>query len=41
MVTKGPATGLAKSYIDFALSAAGQKIVATEWIAVAQKPVKK
>ena len=41
MVTKGAATGLAKSFIDYALSAAGQKIAGTEWIPVAQNPKKK
>ncbi|GBF32632.1 phosphate ABC transporter periplasmic phosphate-binding protein PstS [Desulfocucumis palustris] len=40
MVTNGPAIGLSKSFIDYALSAAGQKIVSTEWIAVSQKPKK-
>jgi phosphate transport system substrate-binding protein len=34
MVTKGEPTGLAKAYLDFIMSDAGQEIVAEDYIPV-------
>lgn len=37
MVTKGPATGLAKAFIDYAKSPAGQIIAAKSWVPLPKK----